>query len=192
MKYFILLSLLIFSNVTLIAQNSVLINPQDSIDLSYAQFGEQDLFISNTSDTDVHVLVFDERTGTSIKGFGIAPKGKVTLSVNKEQILRLTNNTSVKADLTISFVDQKNKTAKTEEYIRFTLHNSSLRSIPLIIPNVMNPNLSPLSNSGVSLAIGQQIFWRRNGENVLILEVDHRIKEGEKVDIAQLIKEFKD
>ncbi|MFY8214091.1 MAG: hypothetical protein ACOVKJ_06505 [Flavobacterium sp.] len=40
-----------------------------------------------------------------------------------------------------------------------TFHNGSFSSIPLVIPGVMNPNLSPLSNSGISLDVGQKFIF---------------------------------
>jgi hypothetical protein len=43
---------------------------------------------------------------------------------------------------------------KKERYISFKLRNETAKSIPLIIPNVMNPNLSRFLNSSVDLKIG--------------------------------------
>ncbi|MBU6169306.1 MAG: hypothetical protein KGQ86_09715 [Bacteroidetes bacterium] len=48
--------------------------------------------------------------------------------------------------------------------IPMTFHNGSLKSIPLQIPSVMNPNLSPLSDSGVDLEVGQKVFYFPNGK----------------------------
>jgi hypothetical protein len=47
--------------------------------------------------------------------------------------------------------------------IPMTFHNGSFKSIPLIIPGVMNPNLNPKSNSGVSLDVGQKVYFFPNG-----------------------------
>lgn len=55
--------------------------------------------------------------------------------------------------------------------ISFTLANRGLKSIPLRIPGVMNPNLSPMSNSGVCLEVGQKVYYRKKGRDVVILEV---------------------
>jgi len=43
--------------------------------------------------------------------------------------------------------------------VSFTLRNATLSSIPLEIPGVMNPNLSPMSNSGVTLEVGQKVYY---------------------------------
>ena len=48
--------------------------------------------------------------------------------------------------------------------IPMTFHNGSFKSIPLIIPGVMNPNLSPKSNSGVTLGVGQKVYFFLNGK----------------------------
>lgn len=80
--------------------------------------------------------------------------------------------------------------------IPMTFHNRSFKSIYLIIPGVMNPNLNPKSNSGVSLDVGQKVYFFPDGKkkkkevlftvgatwkNDTILEIDQivetRIKE---------------
>lgn len=78
----------------------------------------------------------------------------------------------------------------TAESVSFTLRNNSLKSIPLIIPGVMNPNLSPKSNSGVSLKIGQEILFRYKGKKRVLLVVSSEL-EGKKLDVAKLIREKK-
>jgi len=86
--------------------------------------------------------------------------------------------------------------AQKSTSISFTLHNSSARSIPLRIPGVMNPNLSPFSDSGVTLKVGQEIIFypkgrkRALGEKQILLIVDESL-DGLKLDVAKLIKEKK-
>lgn len=48
--------------------------------------------------------------------------------------------------------------------IPMKFHNGSFGSIYLSIPGVMNPNLSPKSNSGVSLDAGQVVYFFPNGK----------------------------
>jgi len=45
-----------------------------------------------------------------------------------------------------------------------TFHNGSFPPIYLNIPGVMNPNLVPKSNSGVSLDAGQIVYFFPNGK----------------------------
>jgi hypothetical protein len=75
--------------------------------------------------------------------------------------------------------------------VSFTLRNNSLSSIPLKIPGVMNPNLSPMSNSGVSLEVGQKIYFQHRGRKKLLLEVTTEL-EGTKVIVNEEIKRRKE
>lgn len=74
--------------------------------------------------------------------------------------------------------------------VSFKLRNTSLKSVPLKIPGVMNPNLSPNSTSGVSLKIGQKIFFKYKGKKQLLLKVTEDL-EGKKVFVNKLIKKRK-
>jgi hypothetical protein len=59
--------------------------------------------------------------------------------------------------------------------------NNSLRSIYLEIPGVMNPNLSPMSSSGVDLAVGQKVYFFADGKKgaikkrYLLLEITEEL-----------------
>ncbi len=78
-------------------------------------------------------------------------------------------------------------TSTPKDYASFTLRNNSAKSIPLNIPSVMNPNLSPFSNSGVSLKIGQEIFFYENKKKYLLLTVTPDL-EGDTLFVNDLIK----
>lgn len=80
--------------------------------------------------------------------------------------------------------------ANDGDKVSFILENTTAKSIPLIIPNVMNPNLSPFSESGVTLAIGQKIFFKYKGKKQLLLVVS-KANQGLKLDVAKLLKEQK-
>ena len=75
--------------------------------------------------------------------------------------------------------------------VSFTLKNTTTQSIPLIIPNVMNPNLSPFSESGVTLSIGQEILFRYKGKRRVLLVVTKE-NQGLTLDVATLLKEKKE
>ena len=78
--------------------------------------------------------------------------------------------------------------------IQFTFHNGSLKSIPLVIPTVMNPNLSPLSNSGISLNLGQNVYFYPNGtakKRALLFTVDDTFLQNQVLEIDQLIEKRK-
>ena len=74
--------------------------------------------------------------------------------------------------------------------VSFTLRNNSAESIPLVIPGVMNPNLSPFSNSGVELKVGQKIFFKHKKKRYLLFTVSEDL-ENQKLIVNRLIKEQK-
>lgn len=75
------------------------------------------------------------------------------------------------------------------ESVSFSLTNTSAKSIPLMIPGVMNPNLSPFSRSGVTLKIGQKILFRHKGKSTILLVVDSSITEGSTLEVSQLLRQ---
>ena len=157
---------------------------------SLGMFG---LNIKNKSSHTIGVRVENKITGEFTFGFGLGPLGKERIIINKDDVVIFSNNTqkSVKLKTTYFIPLEKNKfISKETKSISFTLNNSSLKSIPLIIPNVMNPNLSPLSNSGVDLKIGQEIFFKNKGKKILLLRVSDKIKDGEIIDVNELIKKI--
>lgn len=190
-----ILSSIIFSFcAVLLATNekTITISPLESIQLNYIEFKDFDVEIQNKSFETIEVAVIDTVLGEKIKGFGLNARGNAVVSVAEGSLLQLTNPTTKTIKITIDFVEKKeNNILNNNQYVSFTLVNSSAKSIPLIIPNVMNPNLSPFSESGVSLAIGQKIFFKNNGKKELLLQVDATIQEGMKLDVAKLIKQRK-
>lgn len=80
--------------------------------------------------------------------------------------------------------------------VPFVLKNNSLRSIPLEIPGVMNPNLSPVSISNVDLAVGQKIYFFSDGKKgafkkrYLLLEVTEELA-GKQLPVEKLINDRK-
>lgn len=78
--------------------------------------------------------------------------------------------------------------APADESVSFTLRNGSVKSIKLKIPGVMNPNLSPMSNSGVRLDIGQEIYFYMGSKKKLLLTVTEDFQ-GQTILVNKLIKE---
>lgn len=75
--------------------------------------------------------------------------------------------------------------------ISFYLTNDSEKSIPLLIPSVMNPNLSPNSSSSVVLRIGQEVFFKYKLKRYLLIKVDDSIKSGDKIEVSELLSKRK-
>lgn len=79
---------------------------------------------------------------------------------------------------------------QAQNYVSFTLANPTAKSIPLKIPGVMNPNLSPFSTSGVDLKIGQKIYFKYKGKRRLLLEVSKE-NNDKTLNVAKLIRQRK-
>lgn len=171
-----------------LAKEKVEIKASEAILLTYAEFANYDVKISNVSGKPIDVSVIDPNTEKQVSGFGLGPLGKAVLTVKEGHVLKLQNNSMKNVSVNLSFVEKKPVTVDSSSRINFTLQNTSTKTISLIIPDVMNPNLSPLSNSGVALKMGQQIFYKKGLRKYLLFTVDESIQQGDKVDIAKLIR----
>ncbi len=69
------------------------------------------------------------------------------------------------------------------------MENNTAQTLPLRIPGVMNPNLTPFSRSGVNLTNGQKVYLDLNGKRLLILTVTDSIPHGARIDLAFLINQ---
>ena len=77
------------------------------------------------------------------------------------------------------------------QYIPMTFQNGSMKSIALEIPGVMNPNLSPMSTSGVSLKVGQKVYFSpegKKGKKELLFTVNSTFQKDTILQIDELIK----
>ncbi|NKI31051.1 hypothetical protein [Croceivirga thetidis] len=176
------------------AQKSDLqIPPKSSLELDYADYEMYELQLKNKMSKGLEIKVVDKQSGEFVRGFGLGPVGKVEVMVEGSSKIIFTNTSNKMANLSISFreMDAKMVEKGQQGLISFTLVNSSSESIPLIIPNVMNPNLSPNSNSGVDLGIGQELIFRNKGKRYVLFTVDETIKNGDKIDVYKLLQERK-
>ena len=192
-KALIIIGVLVAS-FQLTAKEKIEISARKVVELTFEEFAKFDVKLSNRSGKQINVSVINPATEKQVSGFGLGPMGNAVLYVAEGNILRLKNTSSKDISLMVSFVEREpaKPIEPGLEMIQFTLHNSSLKSIPLVIPNVMNPNLSPLSNSGVSLERGQKINLKRGLTKVLLFTVDKGIEQGDKIDIAKLVAKLKE
>jgi len=165
----------------------------DSTEIDYPEYQSYKAVLKNSILTDVDVKVLNKETGEQISGFGLNNNGKAEVNVGENAKLVLVNNSEKNTKLKMSVKEEKMSvsTTDTRDYISFTLRNNTAKSIPLIIPTVMNPNLSPFSNSGVDLKVGQKILFKAKGKKQVLLTVNRTIKNGEVLDVAKLLKERK-
>ena len=189
-----LLAFLSLSFSILLNGQSMVEIPADSrVTIGYPDSENAALALKNKSSQGIDVATVNKVSGVQLSGFGLGPFGKATVAVPPLALLELHNSSdnAVRVSYEITQV-AKQVADKDEEYIGFTLRNETLRSIPLIIPGVMNPNLSPQSNSGVRLKIGQEIKYKKGGKVRLLLVVDDSIKEGDVLFVGERIAQVND
>ena len=191
MKNILYLYFLLFS-LSSLGQTNLTIAPNQSLQLNYPAIEDLAIEIKNLSNQPLDISTIQTVSGEQLSGFGLAPKGRATISVPSLALLQISNNTPSKAEIVINPISLPAPKENPEDlYISFTLRNETAQSIPLIIPGVMNPNLSPFSNSGVSLKIGQQINFRQGLKTYTLLTVSPAIEEGAVLEIGALLKEKK-
>jgi hypothetical protein len=168
--------------------------PADSrVTIGYPDSEDVALALKNKSSQGIDVATVNKVSGVQISGFGLGPFGKATVAVGPLDLLELRNTSDEAVRLSYEITKAvKNEVSEDERYVSFTLRNETLKSIPLVIPGVMNPNLSPQSNSGVRLKIGQEIKYKKGGRAHLLLVVDHSIKEGDVLFVGERIAQVND
>ena len=191
MKFLATLAFVLFSIIGH-TQTNLTIASNQSLQLNYPTIEDLAIEIKNLSNQPLDISTIQTVSGEQLSGFGLAPKGRATISVPSLALLQISNNTPAKAEIAINPISLPAPEENPEDlYISFTLRNETAQSIPLIIPGVMNPNLSPFSNSGVRLKIGQKINFRQGLKIYTLLTVSPAIEEGAVLEIGTLLKEKK-
>lgn len=188
--YFLILSIGTSCNSV---KSVVFVPPGESVEVDYSSYAVYEACVNNRSGNEVLVRVRSKDTDQQIRGFGLDGGSRARVRVEAGNKLVLRNETESGSTLNVR-IREKVGTAPpgtSNDYISFTLQNKSAKSIPLIIPNVMNPNLSPFSKSGVSLKVGQEILFREKGRKYLLLTVDQSIAPGSTLNVARLLKDRK-
>ena len=189
---FILPVLLLLFGSCVSERTVVCVPAKQSIEIDYPNYDLFNVNLKNSSLKNLEVAVLSKANNTKIKGFGLGKKGNADVLVEAENKLVLQNEADKPVYIRLKVTEEKQAVFNQDEtYISFTLKNTSATSIPLIIPSVMNPNLSPYSKSGVSLKIGQKIFFKSNGKKYLLLTVSDSINEGAEIDVPKLLKQRK-
>lgn len=173
-------------------KNSVHIPAKQNIQIDYPDYPLWMASITNKSMAGIEVAVVSKSNQDTLRGFGLGLKGKADVMVERDAYLCLLNHNDKSVELNIGVSEHDpvvlDKPAAST-YRSFTLRNNSAESIPLIIPDVMNPNLSPFSNSGVDLRVGQEILFKEKGKRHVLLVVDESIAQGDTLDVSKLMIE---
>lgn len=164
-----------------------------TVELDYPEYEVYKASIKNKALKGIEVAVLSKQDERQVRGFGLGMKAKADVMIEKGNKLSLRNNNSSAVKVDLGIAEESTAVFEKEgQYISFYLLNESAESIPLIIPTVMNPNLSPFSRSGVDLKVGQEILFRAKGKKYVLLTVDASIQEGEELDVAVLLKKRKE
>lgn len=188
---FLFLILSAFAFGQKVERSQLIIPPKQIVQIDYPLYKGFNVKIWNKSKFDLGVSARDRKTDSLRKGFGLEKGSNAVLEVNQGLYLQFENRylAPIKVEYTlVKGLGGKKKTKKPLTPQRaFYLENNTAQRIPLRIPGVMNPNLSPFSRSGVDLPNGQKIFLDLNGERILILTVTDSIPHGARIDVATLI-----
>ena len=185
----ILFSTLFISNSFSQEDLDLHIPANDKVIVEYQALGSYAATIKNKSTLGLEIKVIDDKSKEQIRGFGLGKKAKAEVMVEKTSKLIIHNTNDEKAHVKIKLQEKDFPVADPDrKYASFTLRNTSAKDIPLIIPTVMNPNLSPFSNSGVDLKMGQEIIFKHKGKRYVLITVDEKIKDGDVLDVAKLLK----
>ena len=173
-------------------QISVQIPAKEKLVLDYPNYDVYMANLQNRSLTNLDVKVISKKGEKWIRSFGLGAMATEKIRVEKENQLVLQNNGKQTIKLRVSIDESRRETkSKKAEYKSFTLKNKGDKSIPLLIPNVMNPNLSPDSESGVDLQVGQQILFRSGFKKYILLTVDESINNGDVLNVGELLTQRK-
>jgi hypothetical protein len=173
-------------------RSQLIIPPKQIVQINYPLYQGFNVKIWNKSKFDLGVSARERKTDSLVKGFGLDSGSSAVFEVNKGLYLQFENR--YLAPLKVEYILQKGVKGKKKPIKPLTpqrafyLENNTAQSIPLRIPGVMNPNLSPFSRSGVDLPNGQNIFLDLNGKRILILTVTDSIPHGARIDVATLIE----
>ena len=191
MKFYVTLLAISLYTFCSAQKSTIQIPANEVIETDFPNYAYYKATINKKGLSDIDVAVLSKDANTQIKGFGLGT-GSADIYVESENKLVLKNNSNSTSTVSIDIAEaERPSELKLKKYVSFTLRNTTVKSIPLIIPSVMNPNLSPMSNSGVDLKFGQEILFRKNGKKYLLLVVDDSIKNGDVLDVADLLEKRK-
>lgn len=190
----ILIGLLVMIFTGLSAQQAQIeLLGRQSIEIDFVDYRFYALKLKNSSSAEIEVSIISRVSNEQVRGFGLVPKSTVEeVLIESDSYALFTNLSDNQALFSIEASPKVAAPVTESDGVSFTLRNNTLKSIPLVIPSVMNPNLSPKSNSGVYLRYGQKVYLRRGVSKKLILTVDETIREGALIDVDSIIRLVED
>tara|TARA_B110000444_G_scaffold146634_1_gene137062 strand:+ start:183 stop:758 length:576 start_codon:yes stop_codon:yes gene_type:complete len=172
-------------------RSQIIIPPKQIVQINYPMFKGFYVKIWNKSKLEILVSSRVRDTDSLLKSLILEKGSSSVLEVKQGSYLQLENKYYSSLKLEYIPIKEAGWKRKSQEFLTpqrsFYLENNTAQSIPLRIPGIMNPSLSPFSRSGVDLPNGQKVYLDLNGKYVLILTVTDSIYQGARIDIATLI-----
>ena len=188
MKLLSFIALIFFAPLMASPKSVVTIDSGAEVRLRFSSSAATEVLLNTPSNAGVTVRVERVSDRYFIRGFGMSKSAREKVLVESNAVLVLRNENPTAVEITYESDQSVQKASPEKEGVNLTFHNGSLASIPLVIPGVMNPNLSPMSDSGVTLAFGQKVFFKEKRKSYLLFEIDETFKDGDRLEIQDLIK----
>ena len=188
MKILTFIALVLFSPLIAGPEEHVTLAAGQEVRLRFSSDQVTEVALQTSAQAGVAVRVERVSDRSFVRGFGMSKSSREKVLVEGDAILVLTNESNSPVEVQYQTAQGYVAPAKDSNGVSLTFHNGSVTSIPLIIPGVMNPNLNPLSDSGVTLGYGQKVFFKEKGKQYLLFEIDETFKDGDQLEIQDLIK----
>ena len=170
-------------------KNILIIPPKNHVSIHLEESLPADILIKNKGMGKLAVSVNYAKNQRQISGFGLDGRTTGKILVKKNCVLQLKNENNFEKVVHFKLEDiSKIKEQIAVREINLELINKSSKSISLIIPGVMSPNLLPNSTSNLKLKIGQEIIFKKNLNKSIIYTVSEKNEDGDKIYINELIE----
>ena len=165
-------------------KNILIIPPKNQVSIHLEESLPAEILIKNKGMGKLAVSINYAKNQRQISGFGLGGRSTGKILVKKNCVLQFNEKVVHFKLKDISKI--KEQIAVRE--INLELINKSSKSISLIIPGVMSPNLLPNSTSNLKLKIGQEIIFKKNLNKSIIYTVSEKNEDGDKIYINELIE----
>ena len=170
-------------------KNILIIPPKNHVSLHLEESLPADILIKNKGMGKLAVSVNYAKNQRQISGFGLDGSTTGKILVKKNCVLQFKNENAFEKVVHFKVEDiSKKKEQVAVREINLELINKSSKSISLIIPGIMSPNLLPNSTSNVKLKIGQEIIFKKYLNKSIIYTVSEKNEDGDKIYINELIE----
>ena len=170
-------------------KNILIIPPKNQVSIHLEESLPAEIFIKNKGMGKLAVSINYAKNQRQISGFGLGGRSTGKILVKKNCVLQFNNENNFEKVVHFKLEDiSKIKEQIAVRGINLELINKSSKSISLIIPGVMSPNLLPNSTSNLKLKIGQEIIFKKHLNKSIIYTVSEKNQDGDKIYINELIE----